>query len=158
MEVGQLAAIVLDEEEHADDPITNGLDHEEIGSPDPSELVRQERTPGLAAARCWPSPAIATDRSFADDDAQLEELSTDALTAPDGVVLRHRGDEVANLGAQVRPPKWGPPSPRPVGPPTLAVPREDPPGGKWPRAERRHEEVRARRRIQERLAGVAAAG
>src|SRR5450759_1955876 len=96
LEVDQLPAIVRDEEQHVDDPITYGLDHEQIGSPDPSELIRQKRPPGLSADRCWLPPAIATDRSFADVDAQLEQFAANSLTAPERVVPGHGGDEVAN--------------------------------------------------------------
>jgi hypothetical protein len=49
---------------------------------DPSEFVGQERPPGLGAARYWLAPSIASDRSFADDDAQLEQLAANAFPTP----------------------------------------------------------------------------
>ena len=58
----KLPAIMLDEEEHVDDPIPDGLDNQQIGRPYPSKFVGQERPPSLGAARCWLPPPIATDR------------------------------------------------------------------------------------------------
>ena len=103
-----LPAIVSDEEEHVDDSVVNGLDHQQIGSPDPSEFVGKERPPGLSAAQYWLSPSIASDRSFADNDAQLEQLAANSFTTPKRVVPGHGSDEVANLGAQPRPSQPGP--------------------------------------------------
>ena len=54
--------------------------------------------------------------------AQLEQLSTDALTAPEWIVPGHGSDEVADSSAQARSSEPGPRLPRPVQPPTLAVP------------------------------------
>ena len=55
--------------------------------------------------------ASATDSdgsSTGDDDAQLEQLAANTLTTPEWVVPGHGSDEVANLGAQARPPQPGP--------------------------------------------------
>ena len=113
-----------DEEQHVDDPIADGLDYQEIGSPDPSEFVGQECPPGLAAAGCWFRPAITTDGALADDDSQFQELTSYALTAPQRIVTGHICNEVANLRAQARPPQPGPRLPSPVQAPTLAMPPE----------------------------------
>ena len=82
----QLTTVVPDEEEDVEDPVVNGVDHQQIGRPDSFELVGEERPPRLAAAGHRLPPAIAPDRSFADHDPELEELAADALGAPESVV------------------------------------------------------------------------
>ena len=75
VEVDQLTKVVPDEEEDIEDPVVNGVDHQQIGRPDSFELVGEERPPGLAAAGRRLPPAIAPDGSFAHDDPELEELT-----------------------------------------------------------------------------------
>src|SRR6266700_2826493 len=65
-------------------------------------MVAQEGAPGLAGRAGWPTPAIASNRAVADHDAQLEELTSDALGAPQPVLARHSPDQVLHLGTQMR--------------------------------------------------------
>ena len=45
----QLTTVVADEEEDVEDPVVNGVDHQQIRRPDSPELVGEERPPRLAA-------------------------------------------------------------------------------------------------------------
>ena len=57
-------------------------------------MVPKEGAPALAAlARRPPGPHVLLNRSFADADAELQQLSADALRTPQHVVARHRLDE-----------------------------------------------------------------
>jgi hypothetical protein len=82
----QLTTVVADEEEDVEDPVVNGVDHQQIGRPDSYELVGEERPPPLAAARRRLAPAIAPNGSLAHHDLELEELTADALGAPESVI------------------------------------------------------------------------
>src|SRR5215210_1372519 len=69
-------------------------------------------------------PAVATDRAVADDDAELEELAADPLGAPERVLARHRGDQLARLLADARPAEAGAGLPAPDELPGLAMPAD----------------------------------
>jgi hypothetical protein len=82
----QPPAIVADQEEHIDNPISEGLNDQKIHRPDPPEFVAQKRPPGLAAAGHWLSPPIASDGALAHDDAELEKLASNTLGTPQTIV------------------------------------------------------------------------
>src|SRR6266508_4079302 len=85
-------------------------------------MVGQERPPRLARSARRSPPAVAADRAVAHGDAEPEEFPADALGAPERVVARHRGDELAHFGVEPRPaePRAGPPTPEEL--PGLAMP------------------------------------
>jgi hypothetical protein len=122
--VDQLPAIVCDEEKHVRfDTRRSGP----LGARQPRCLGA--RWPGTCArSGCRLVPASASDgadRSPDDNDAQLEKLPTDPLTAPEAIVPGHGGDEGADFSAQTRPSEPSSRLPRPIQPPNLAVPAED---------------------------------
>ena len=123
--VHQLAPAVGDEHEHVERLERQRLDRAQVRRPDRAGVVGEERAPGLARRAGGAAPPVALDRALADGDPQLEQLAPDALAAPARVVPRHRGDQLADLGAQARPPepRAGPPAPE--EPPALPVPADD---------------------------------
>jgi len=110
--------------EHVDDPVTDGLDDQQIGGPDSLERVSQEGPPSLAATWRWLPPTVTADGALADDDAQLEQLATDAFAAPQWVVAGHRRDEIPNLALEARSAETRPRLPGPVQAPPFAMPAE----------------------------------
>jgi hypothetical protein len=54
----QPTAVVADEEEDVQDPVVDGVDHQQIGCPDAPEFIREEGPPALALRR---ASAYATD-------------------------------------------------------------------------------------------------
>jgi hypothetical protein len=123
-DVDQLAAAVGDCDEHVEHLERERLDREEVRRPDRAGVVSHERAPGLARWAGWAPPPVPLDRAVADDDAELEQLAADALAAPARVGPRHRGDQLAHLKAQPRPPEPRPGLPAPEEPPPAAVPAE----------------------------------
>src|ERR1700682_3094264 len=65
------------------------------------------------------------DRAEADDDAELEELTTDALGAPEPVLASHGGDQLTDLGTQPRSAQMTARAPAPEEAPASAMPAED---------------------------------
>jgi hypothetical protein len=71
LEVDQLSTAVADEEEDVEGLEGQGLDDEEVGGPDRLSVVGEEGPPALARGTGMVAPTIASDRSGADDDAEL---------------------------------------------------------------------------------------
>ena len=69
VEVEQAAAIVADQEEVWK---VEGLDHEQVRSPDRLSVVGEEGTPAWTGRSGWPAPPVAADGAGADGDAELE--------------------------------------------------------------------------------------
>jgi len=97
VELNQLSAQVADEKEHIQRLHADGLDHEQVGSPDAFDLVAQEGAPALTSLPPRTAPSIAADRSIADHDSELEQLSADSLSAPQPVLARHSSDQFPDL-------------------------------------------------------------
>jgi len=95
----QLSPSVGDEEEHMDSSEPNCLDDQQVGSPDPSHLVGEERPPPLSPDGGRGSPTVSADRSVADHDPELEELTSDSLATPEWILAGDAADELADLGA-----------------------------------------------------------
>jgi hypothetical protein len=81
-EVEKAAAIVADQEEDVEGLEGQGLNHEEIGSPDGLGVVGKEGTPALAGRPGWPPASVTANGACAAGDAELEQLATDPLGAP----------------------------------------------------------------------------
>src|SRR5712692_3297439 len=88
-------------------------------------IVAQERAPGLIRCASLSSPAIPTNRSIADHDAELEKLASDPLSAPHPVVARHARDQVPHLGTEMRTSATGAGLPTPEQAPALTMPAHD---------------------------------
>ena len=73
--------------------VGQGLNHKEIGSPDGLGVVGKEGTPALAGRPGWPTASVTANGACADGDAELEQLTADALGAPVRVLARHGGDQ-----------------------------------------------------------------
>jgi hypothetical protein len=69
--------------------------------------------------------AVGLAATFADEDAELEQLTPDALGAPGRILPRDPGDQFAGLGAPARVPGPDPRPPPPEQRPTAAVPTHD---------------------------------
>ena len=103
LEVDELTTAVADEEEDVEGPEGEGLHDKEVGRPDRLSLVSQEGSPALAGRVEMTPTAVAADRAGADHDAELEELATDPLGAPEWVLAGHGCDQLTNLGTQSGP-------------------------------------------------------
>ena len=82
VKVDQLSPLVADKEEDVEGPEGHGLDDKQIGCPNASQLTRQERSPALVPRRPRLPPAVSSDGAAADGDAELQQLSPDALGSP----------------------------------------------------------------------------
>ena len=85
-------------------------------------VVAQERAPGLARWTPGSAPAVAPNRPVADQDAELEQLASDALGAPQAILAGHGPDQLLNLGADVGTPASGAGLPAPEQTPALSMP------------------------------------
>jgi hypothetical protein len=88
-------------------------------------MVAQERAPGLRWRAAWSSPAVASDRAVADSNAELEQLTSDALGTPQLVLARHGDDQLSDFGTEVRPATTRAGLPAPEEAPTLPMPTHD---------------------------------
>ena len=98
---------------------------EQVGSPQMVRVVGQEGAPRLARCARWSSPTIASNRPIADDDAQLEQLTSDALGAPQPVLAGHGDDQVPHVSAEMRPAAARAGLPAPEETPALSTPAHD---------------------------------
>ena len=90
----------MDHEEERED--RNGTEHvvelQEVARPNVAAVVSDEGVPALAPFTGWPyMPHVLLNGSFTDANAQLQQLASDALRAPEHVVLGHRLDERDDL-------------------------------------------------------------
>jgi hypothetical protein len=98
---------------------------QQIGGPQMVSMVTKERAPGLRYGAAWSTPAIASNRAIADHDAQLEQLASDPLGAPQPVVAGHGRDQVAHLGTEMRTAATRAGLPTPEKAPALTMPAHD---------------------------------
>ncbi len=98
-----------------------GLDHQQVGSPDGLGMVGKEGAPALAGRSGWHAASVASDGTCTHGDAELEQLATNAVGTPMRVLARHRGDERLDLGVQARPSQRAARTPLPEQAPALAV-------------------------------------
>ena len=89
LEVKQLTASVVDEEDDVERLEGQGLDDEEVSGPDRLSMVGQESAPALAGRSRVATPAVAAYGARTDHDAELEQLAADALGPPEGVLIGH---------------------------------------------------------------------
>src|SRR5919199_2769072 len=132
VDVHQFAPAMGNEHEHVQGLEGQGRYREQVGSPDVMSMVPQERTPGLARRTCRPAPAIASNGTIADHDAQLEQLASDPFGTPRPVLARQGPNELLHLRTEMRATASGAGLPAPEQAPTLSVPphhrvrRDDP--------------------------------
>ena len=101
VEVQDMAAAVLNDEEAVQQPKRRGRHGEQIHRCDLLLVVPQERNPTLDLIGLrWEPRHVSRHRLLRDDEAELHELGVDTRCAP--AVLRHRTDESANLGLNPR--------------------------------------------------------
>src|SRR6266540_7330536 len=103
LEVDELTTAVADEEEDVEGPEGEGLNDKEVGCPHRVSLVSQEGSPALAGWVEMTPTAVAADRAAANHDAELEELTTDPLGAPERILASHGGDQLTDLKTHARP-------------------------------------------------------
>jgi hypothetical protein len=77
VDVEQEAAVVADQEEDVEGLESEGLDDEEVGSPDGLSVVGEEGATALAGRSGRSATSVAADGACADGDAELEELTAD---------------------------------------------------------------------------------
>lgn len=56
-------------------------------------------------ARRDSAPPVAPDGAVTDDDAKLEQFTTDALAAPEWILFGDTGNQSPDLGAEMRSPR-----------------------------------------------------
>ncbi len=96
-----MATAVLDDEEAVQQSKRRGRHGEQIHCGDVVLVVAQERYPSLHLVGLgWASPHVSRHSHFTDDESELLELGVDTRCAP--AVLRHRADEVTDLGINPR--------------------------------------------------------
>src|SRR2546425_8308287 len=125
VEVDQISPLVIDAEEDVEGPEGHGLDHEEVGRPDATKLVRQEGSPALAVARPQPPPSVPPDGTVAHHDAELQQLAADAFGSPERILVRDPSDERFQFGAEVGSTEHGSRLPGPIESPALPVPAQN---------------------------------
>ncbi len=92
--------LVPRQEEDVKDPKAHRLHREQVGRLHAAQLIGQERSPALAPRRPQPPPAVVTDGTVAYQDAELQQLATDALGAREGILLRDPADERLQFRAE----------------------------------------------------------
>src|SRR3979411_337891 len=107
VDMPQLAPAVGDEHQHVQRLERQCGDAQQVGGPEMVSMVAQECAPCLSWCGAWSSPAIAPNRAIANHDAQLEQLASDPLGAPQSVVARHGCDQLPHLGTEMRPSTTG---------------------------------------------------
>src|SRR5438270_3269926 len=113
MDVHEFAPTMGNEDQHVQGFECEGGHREQVSGPQVMGVVAQERPPGLAGGASRSAPAVASNRTVADDNAQLEQLASDALGAPQAVFTRHGPDQLLDLRTEMRPTASGarPPTP-----------------------------------------------
>ena len=89
IEVDDSATPVLDEEEHVQRLERQGVDGEEVTSPDLRSVISKERSPSLRWRPSTSLMSIATNGLGANVEAQGKELATNSFRAPMRVLLGH---------------------------------------------------------------------
>jgi hypothetical protein len=125
IDVHQLTPVMGDEHQHVQCLERRRRDGQQIGGPEMVNMIAQERAPALRGSAPWSSPAIPPNRSIADNDAQLEQLASDALSAPQPVLAGHGRDQVPHLGADMKTAAASAGLPAPEQAPALAMPAHD---------------------------------
>ena len=126
VEVQDLPASMLDDEETVQQPKGHCRHREEVQSHDDFAVILEKRQPVLrritAAAN---ASQISGEGPFRDDEAKFEKLTVDLRCAPTGIFFRQASDQGADLLGDLRPAaaQVGPPTP--VQPKTGAVPTDD---------------------------------
>jgi hypothetical protein len=124
-EVDKLAPVVADEEKDVQGLEEESLNREEVAGPDHRRVILEEGTPRLRRRPPTCQIDIPPDGLAADVEPQVEELTSDVLSAPEPVLPGHPADEVTQLLAYAR--TAGPTAaalPGPVTLPGLAVPSD----------------------------------
>src|SRR4051812_13664741 len=102
VDMHQLASTMRDEDEHVQGLEGESRDAEQVGRPQVVGMVAQKGAPCLARRARWSSPAIPANGPVADDDAELEQLTSDPLGAPQPILARYGRDQLPHLGTQMR--------------------------------------------------------
>src|ERR687886_120445 len=125
VDVHQLAPAVGDEDEHVQRLECQRGYREQACRPHVVRVVCQERPPGLARRTPRSTPPVAPNRAVADHDAELEQLASDPLGAPQAILAGHGPDQLPHLGAEMRTsaPRAGLPAPEQT--PALPMPADD---------------------------------
>src|SRR6185312_13018658 len=94
----------------------------EVATPDLMRVILEERRPGLTATALMRPPHVLLDGALADQDAELQKLTPDALRAPEAILRSHFSDQLDRIGGQSPLPRSAPrPSP-PEEPEAFPVP------------------------------------
>src|SRR5947209_8680245 len=125
VDMHQLAPTVGNEDQHVQGLEGERGHREQISSPEVVRMVGQERAPGLARRAPRSPPAITPNRAVADHDAQLEQLASDPLGAPERILAGDGRDQLSHLRAEMRTPAAGAGLPAPEQLPALPMPAYD---------------------------------
>jgi len=106
-----LPAIVGQNDHDVEQPKRRGRHNEHVDSGDALGVIPQEGPPVLR--RCSPSSHhVLGDRSLADLDAELEQLTVDPGCTPEWVGAAHLPNQIANLAIHCRPSRSRAPTPK----------------------------------------------
>ena len=101
VEVDDAPAVVSEHDENKEDVQARGGHREEIEGDQASDMVVEERPPGLRRPGA-PLRHEPGDGTLGHVDAELQELAMDSWGAPEGVRGGHAGDQSLDLGMDGR--------------------------------------------------------
>jgi hypothetical protein len=101
IEVEDAPAVMGEHDEDEEDTQAGGGCREEIDRDQVSDMVSEERPPGLRGLGA-PLRHEARYRALSDVDAELQEFSVDTRRTPQGIRFGHRPDECGDLGVDAR--------------------------------------------------------
>jgi hypothetical protein len=96
-DVHDASAIMGQHHKDEQEAARHGRDDEEVERCELCPVILQEGAPGL---RRWLAPAdyVLRDRGLTDIDPEFQQLAVDSRRAPQGVRVRHRENQCADIG------------------------------------------------------------
>src|SRR5215468_4112243 len=126
IEVQDLPASMLDDEETMQQSERHRWYGEEVERNDHLAMILQEGQPALAGIpAAVDSPQVASHGSLGDDETQFQKFSVNLGCTPSGILFRHLADQGANLLGDLRPATARSRMPAPVEPETSPMPADD---------------------------------
>src|SRR5215510_11700946 len=126
IEVQDLPASMLDDEEAMQQSERHRWYGEEVERNDHLAMILQEGQPALAGIPAEvDSPQVSSHGSLGDDETQFQEFSVNLGCTPSGILFRHLADQGANLLGDLRPATARSRMPAPVETETSPMPADD---------------------------------
>ena len=122
--VHDTTALVGDDDEDEEQAARRRRHHEEVRRHDLSDVIRQERAPGLRR-RAPMADHVFGDGGLTDVHAHLQQFAVDPRRTPERIGLRHGPNQVPHVFRHGRPTRAWTALPRPEPPEAAAMPRDD---------------------------------